>query len=162
MNEAIRGDVLTKEEMKRRGIVMVEGTRGGMEFRSVHSHMLTIADQLLEKGFIERYHFHDAMLFMDLRRAFYAAMGIKWVRVDASDAQESGLSSGDASRLYDAIRHHIGVKRAASVTSIVADSFESTNVLPAFVSDVYRHAFEELTKAMEEVDKKREEVLAYV
>jgi hypothetical protein len=158
MSEVIKGDVLTKSEMKKRGVYIIAGDRGGIEFRSIHAGSL-IADNLLSLGFIEHYHYNDAMVFMDLRRAFEAAMGVKWVRVDTTSG-EASLSSGEAARRYDGIRHEIGVQRAATVATIIADAFEPARTLRAEINDVYRIAFEELSNAMEAVEKKLNEMLA--
>lgn len=158
MSETIKGDVLTKEEMRFRNIRIIPGSRGGVEFRTPQP--VSIIEQLLQEGFIEYYHYYDALLLMDLRRAYEAIMGVKWIRLDSP--HDSGLSPGEASKLYDAIRHEIGVKRAASIMAMIVHSFEPSYYLRAELKNAYRAAFEELTHAMEAVDKKKEKMLAYV
>lgn len=162
--ESMPGDTVTKQEMKQRGIYIIPGDRGGLELRSIHSTRSFLVDVLLTEGFIENYHYNDALIFMDLRRAYESSMGIKWVRVDVKpdEGEERGLPTGEAANRYDAIRHQMGIKRAATVACIVASSFEQFNNLRAEAKDVYRIAFEDLTKAMEEVEKRLNETLAKI
>lgn len=149
MSEAIRGDVLTKAEMKMRGIRLMPSERGGIELRT-HDSANTIAIVLIQKGFIEDFHHRDASVFLDLRRAYNASQGIKWGHVDTSSS--NGLSPGESSERYDAIRHQMGIKRAATVArDIERAMLEEWMVLHEAEMNIYRRCFEDLSRAMMEV-----------
>lgn len=153
MNETIRGDVLTIHEMKIRGIYIMASDRGGIELRTRDSGN-TIALALIGLGFIEDFHHRDASVFMDLRRAYNASMGIKWghLRIDLS---ELGLTPGKACERYDAIRHEIGIKRAAHIAKLIEIAMlEIYRKMHEAEMNIYRYAFEELSDGMMKVKQK--------
>lgn len=159
MTEIIRGDVLTREEMKMRGICVTTTERGGFELRT-HASLETIAMFLIKKGFIEYYHYDDATIFMDLRRAYETSIGIKWGHVKI-DFESLGLTPGDASERYDAIRHMIGLTRFGLNTKFILQAMlEPYQEMRVEAWVVYKDAFERLTNAMMEVKKKYESPVA--
>lgn len=159
MSDSISGSILTQDEMKMRGIFLVPTDRGGVEFRTKASYN-TIAMILIKEGFIEDFHYTDATIFMDLRRAYETSIGIKWghVRIELEDL---GLTAGEASERYDAIRHTMGIKKAASITKfILVAMLEQYTPIRAEAKVVYKDAFELLTKTMMEVKKNFESSVA--
>jgi|ERR1700741_216454 len=124
---------------------------------------------LITRGFLEPYHQWDAMVFMDLRRAYESNFGTKWGSVNIS-SDSAALSPGQATKLYDAIRHELGLPKGERVIRIVMHAVDTQALydhknnrpfeLVAEAANEYRHAFDKLIKAMEEVDRKREELLA--
>ena len=149
-DDVLIGDLFTKKEMKMRGIVLMPSQRGGVELRAKNS-MGTIAEHMQTTGFIEYYHINDASVFLDLRRAYKSSIGEKWSHTKM-DLSELGLTSGQAAERYDAIRHKIGVKRAAVITNQIEDAMQDKYVyLPANALNIYKLAFEELSAAMLEV-----------
>ena len=59
MDEVIKGDVLTKDEMKQRGITVKQGTRGGAELHAP-TYEKTPAAILIVRGIIEPRHIEAA------------------------------------------------------------------------------------------------------
>lgn len=154
--EAIRGDVLSRQEMQRRGIVMTQTERGGIEFRT---RQVTIAQWLIDEGFIERHHADLAAIFMDLRRAYDASMGVKWLAIRDQLLSSLQLSSGQATELYDAIRHELGVRRSGNIHNLISHAMLTDSYpLQAQVANVYRQSFEILSKAMKNVRESKKDV----
>lgn len=153
MTEAMRGDVITKSEMKMRGIVLMPSERGGVELRALSS-MHTIAMELINLGFIEPFHATDASIFMDLRRAYHASQHIKWGYVNVTlDGAE--LTAGQATERYDAIRHEMGIKKAVTIARIIEQAMmEQYYRMRAEQQNVYRMAFELLSDTMLSVKRK--------
>lgn len=160
MSDVIKGDVLTKEEMKQRGIVLITTERGGFELRAKSS--TSIATWLVDMGFVEEYEYIAATIFMDLRRAYEASQGIKWMALRDQILEGLRLSSGEACELYDKIRREIGLKSAGKIYGIISDAILSPyRPLIAEEANVYRIAFVTLSDAMEKV-KKDEKALACI
>lgn len=156
--ETLRGDVLSKDEMKRRGVKLIPGERGGFELRTTES-LSTIAHWLVDMGFIEQHQRDTAFIYMDLHRAYEAAMGIKWMAIKQDLLEGLNLNPQQATELYDAIRHEIGVKHAGDVYATVSHAMMTPFVQSHIaVIEAYRRAFETLTKAMFEVRKKKLDV----
>lgn len=154
--EPIRGDVLTNHEMQVRGIVRTITERGGMELRTQES-LQTIARWLVDSGFIEEFHYNEATIFMDLRRAYEASMGIKWRETSAA-MENLGLTAGEAAARYDAIRHTIGVRKAAEIAPAIQQAmFNKYENLPIYALAYYKNCFEIVSKAMREEREKRQQ-----
>lgn len=136
-----RGDVLTKAEMVARGIRLMPSDRGGVEFRTVES-LHTLAMELLSRQYIEPFHITDASILMDLRRGYHASQGNKWGMKEIQGGMQ-------ASERYDAIRHQIGIKRAARVLQEIEEAMtEAYRKEPHTKLNAYKEAFEELSHAM--------------
>lgn len=159
MIETFRGDVLTKDEMKMRGIRLITTERGGIELRTQES-LATIATWLIDAGFIEEYHYTDATIFMDLRRAYEASMGIRW-RELAPTSESMILIAGQATEYYDNIRHQMGIRSAAKIVPVIISAMMDAYMrMPAEACNAYRLAFVRLSDAMQEVKKNRKNALA--
>lgn len=129
---------------------MITTERGGIELRTQES-LNTIAMQLVELGFIEEYHYTDATIFMDLRRAYEATLGIKWGHINLA-MESMGLTSGEAANRYDAIRHELGLRRAARIARIITDAMlEQYSSMSATALNVYRVSFVDLSDALKKV-----------
>jgi NTP pyrophosphatase (non-canonical NTP hydrolase) len=115
---------------------------------------------MVELGFIEEFAYYDAMVFMDLRRAYEASQGVKWRAMTRDLLETLGLSAGEATEIYDAVKHEIGLPRAINVINSVIEAMTNNfNDTPAVALDHYRVAIDELVDAMQEVNKARKEKL---
>jgi len=159
MEDVIRGDVLTKGEMAMRGIKAIPSERGGIELR-VRGSDNTIANWLERKGFIENHQIYAAFIFLDLRRAYEASMGVKWLALRDQLLSQLQLSPGQATSLYDDIRHEIGVERAGQVHRLVSWAMlnEATELHEAEANE-YRKAFEMMEYAMKKAKEKQKDVV---
>jgi hypothetical protein len=147
--ESIEGDVLTKENTRR--VIVIEGANGGIEYRVKAAPC--IAEWLEVKGYIDRNQIWDLNTFMDLRSAYDAFFGVKWGAIRGTNG-----SGQDAGKLYDGIRREIGLARAETIFPVVISAMmDEAYPMPAIVADQYRKCIDEVTKAVFDICKRKNE-----
>lgn len=159
--DAVRGDVLTKAEMALRQIIATPTERGGLELRTRGTDK-TIAHWLESRGYIEQYQINAASIFLDLRRAYEASMGVKWLSLGDQLIGQLQLTPGQATSLYDDIRHAIGVRNAGLVHRLVSWAMltEASKELHEAEANEYRKAFDLMEYGMKIAKEKQKEVVS--
>lgn len=119
----------------------------------------TIAQRLVATRIIREHDYYDALIFMDLRRAYEASQGVKWRSLDASLLNSLGIQAGDASSYYDRIKHELGLPEGIDVIRLVVYAMATPFRGYTSVKDAesYKLAFEKLIKAMMEVSRRNRE-----
>lgn len=150
--EPVRGDVITPEMRKR--VDISEGDRGGFAF--LVKMPKTIIDDLLKYGYLEGYHRHYAIGFMELRHAnkMKSSYQPNGIYREVMNFLSLALS---ASETFDLIRHEMGVPQCESTIRIICDAMDSPSEgveLMARVGEIYRQEFDKLISAMDKVKEK--------
>lgn len=149
--EAIRGDVLSKIEIKQRGIKMVDGTRGGVELRAPTYNDM-IATILMEKGFIEQKHLNAACDYLELKNAVYGFLNVKTMS-GILRTGDSSLSREHAEDAYYIACRYLGRNNERVIQSAMHDEADHTLTL-IMVIEAYRLAFIRAFEAMDLAKKK--------
>lgn len=146
MVEVIRGDILSKDEMKRRGIMLITTERGGLEFRAP-TYINTIAQILIEKGFLEDKGYWDACDYLDLKNSVYGFLNAKTM-ASIFFEQGSNLKKSHAQYAYSIASKNLGKNTEKIIIRAIEckpDRHELDNIA---VVDAYRRSFESLGVAM--------------
>ncbi len=119
----------------------------------------TIANRLVSARIISESDYYDAMVFMDLRRAYEASQGVKWRSIDSSMLNALGIAAGDANSYYDRIKHELGLPHGIdTIRNVVrAMTSECRGYVSFSDAEKYKEAFAKLIKAMMEVSKRHRE-----
>lgn len=117
----------------------------------------TISARLVMARIISESDYYDAMVFMDLRRAYEASQGVKWRSMDSSMLNNLGIQAGDANSYYDRIKHELGLPHGIDTIRDVVQAM--TGECRGYVSfsdaERYKYSFGKLIAAMMEVSKKQ-------
>lgn len=149
MNEIIRGDVLTKQEMSQRGIQSMITERGGLELRITDNSYLA---WLLKNGFAEPYHEQYINVFMELRDCW---LPNKYKPPSFYEEIRSLLGDGSASEKYDIICHEIKPPTIRIITHAATTSANNAlAMLNAVCGEICLRSFDVLVEAMDNIRKK--------
>lgn len=146
MNEPIRGDILTKQEMKQRGIKLVNGTRGGIELRAPTYEDL-IATKLTERGFLDDKHLNAACDYLELKNSVYGFLSIKTM-AGILETGEAGLKKQHAQAAYYTATRFIGRINDSVVTRAMNEAADET-LESMMVVNAYMHAFHAVRDGMD-------------
>lgn len=124
MNEAIRGDVLTKKEMKQRRIVMVDGTRGGLELHAP-TYQDLIATVLQRRGFLEDRELNAACDYLELKNSVYGFLNVKTM-AGILQAGEAGFKREHAEDAYYIATRYIGKTNDSVITRAMNEKADAT------------------------------------
>ncbi len=154
--EAIRGDGITKSEMKQKSIRMIEGTRGGIEF-----HAPTYADKiatiLLQKGIIEDKHLNAACDYIELKNSVFGFLNAKTM-AGILQTGEAGVKRENAEAAYYIAARYIGRVSENVVLCAMNETADATLGM-AMVANAYRSAFHAVFDGMDlAITKIREDI----
>ncbi len=144
--EAMRGDVLTTQEMQCRGIRSEQGKRGGMELRAPTYEDL-VYTVLLRKGFLDSKHIDAACDYLELKNSVYGFLAMKTM-AGILRTGETGLKRQHAESAYYIAAKYIGRTNERIITHAMNDVADRTLDIIEVVN-AYRTAFHSVFDGMD-------------
>lgn len=146
MTDAINGDGLTKQEIKQRGIVLIDGTRGGIELHAP-TYFDMIATVLSRRGFLDMKHVDAACDYLELKNSVYGFLNVKTM-AGVLKTGEAGFKRGHAESAYYIATRHLGKQNEKLI--VLAMNHEADDTLNMImVVNAYRTAFHAVFDAMD-------------
>lgn len=149
--DAIKGDGLTKAEMKQRNIRVIEGQRGGVELHAP-TYRFIIAQILQQRGFLEAEQVEAACDYLELRNCVYGFLNAK--TISASIFRDgSSVSSEVAEEMYRVARKELGSKLNERLVIGAMVKYADDTLDMISVCLTYQSAFANIITAMREAIK---------
>lgn len=144
--ESLRGDVLTKEEIAQRKIKVIVTDRGGLELHS-DTYADTIAQILMQRGFLEREHIDAACDYLELKNSVYGFLNAKTIAF-LLHAGEANFKRSYAEMAYYAASKYLG-RTNESVITRALNQPDNGSLDIIGVAQAYYKAFNSVLSAME-------------
>lgn len=146
MTEAIRGDVLTKKEMQKRGIKMIPGSFGGVELRAPTYDVL-IVTVLQQRGFVDDKHINAACDYLELKNAIYCFLNPKTMG-EILGLTSPGVTKSNAETGYYTAHRYLGKNKDMMIVRAMNEPAD-TSLEHMMVVDAYRQAFHTVFDAID-------------